>query len=109
MPRPFTPLVQNALVAEPRSVKIGALVGENGRWYAFGKMTVDLYESHLRCHLPCHCHCLPPTDAYISVHRQLKRRWISLNDPQAKDLADVLKLVRAGYSFETRLDPHGAG
>ena len=42
MPRPFNTLVQNAVVAEPRSVKIGALVGENGRWYAFGKMIVDL-------------------------------------------------------------------
>lgn len=53
MPRPFGPLVQNALVAEPRSVKIGALVGENGRWYAFGKMIVDLYVRNLisSCHL----------------------------------------------------------
>jgi hypothetical protein len=42
MPRPFNTLVQNAVVAEPRSVRIGALVGENGRWYTFGKMIVDL-------------------------------------------------------------------
>ncbi|KIM27302.1 hypothetical protein M408DRAFT_330182 [Serendipita vermifera MAFF 305830] len=44
MPRPFNNLVQNAVVAEPRSVKIGALVGENGRWYSFGKMIVDLLD-----------------------------------------------------------------
>ncbi|KAG8757658.1 DNA replication protein [Serendipita sp. 396] len=61
MPRPFNSLVQNALIAEARSVKIGALVGENGRWYTFGKMVVDL-----------------------------------LNDPQAKELADILKLTLKG-------------
>ncbi|CAG7848247.1 SubName: Full=Uncharacterized protein {ECO:0000313/EMBL:CCA67002.1} [Serendipita indica DSM 11827] len=61
MPRPYNGLVQNAVVAEPRSVKIGALVGENGRWYAFGKMVVDL-----------------------------------LSDPQAKELADILRQTFKG-------------
>ncbi|PVF94038.1 hypothetical protein CPB86DRAFT_714107 [Serendipita vermifera] len=42
--RAYSTLVQNALIAEPRSVKIGALVGENGRWYAFGRMLVDVLE-----------------------------------------------------------------
>ncbi|KAG8836229.1 DNA replication protein [Serendipita sp. 399] len=58
MPRPFNGVVQKAVIAEPRSVRIGALVGENGRWYTFGKMIVDL-----------------------------------LSDPQAKELADILKLA----------------
>ena len=42
MPQPFNGRVQNALIADARSVKLAALVGENGRWYAFGKMIVDL-------------------------------------------------------------------
>jgi len=56
MPQPFNGRVQNALIADARSVKLAALVGENGRWYAFGKMIVDL-----------------------------------LADPQAKELADILR------------------
>ncbi|KAF9246935.1 hypothetical protein BU15DRAFT_84527 [Melanogaster broomeanus] len=34
--------VRNALKAEPRSVKLSALVGAGGLWYGFGKMIMDI-------------------------------------------------------------------
>ncbi|KIJ70263.1 hypothetical protein HYDPIDRAFT_104950 [Hydnomerulius pinastri MD-312] len=42
IPSPFGPRVRNALKAEPRSVKLSALVGAGGLWYGFGKMIMDI-------------------------------------------------------------------
>ncbi|KIK95133.1 hypothetical protein PAXRUDRAFT_827317 [Paxillus rubicundulus Ve08.2h10] len=42
IPAPFGPRVRNALKAEPRSVKLSALVGAGGLWYGFGKMIMDI-------------------------------------------------------------------
>ncbi|KAH7887901.1 hypothetical protein F5I97DRAFT_1804471 [Phlebopus sp. FC_14] len=42
IPTPFGPRVRNALKAEPRSVKLSALVGPGGLWYCFGKMIMDI-------------------------------------------------------------------
>lgn len=42
IPSPFSARVTNALNAEPRSVRLSALVGGGGQWYGFGKMIAQL-------------------------------------------------------------------
>ncbi|KIM68703.1 hypothetical protein SCLCIDRAFT_13481 [Scleroderma citrinum Foug A] len=42
IPAPFGSRVRNALKAEPRSVRLSALVGAGGLWYGFGKMIMDI-------------------------------------------------------------------
>ncbi|KIJ56636.1 hypothetical protein M422DRAFT_22788 [Sphaerobolus stellatus SS14] len=44
IPSPFNARVKNALNAEPRSVKLSALVGGGGQWYGFGKMVAQLLQ-----------------------------------------------------------------
>jgi len=41
IPMPFSTKVQNALKAEPTSVKLSSLVGAGGLWYGFGKMIMS--------------------------------------------------------------------
>jgi GINS complex subunit 3 len=43
IPTPFNTRVRNALNAEPRSVRLSALVGGGGQWYGFGKMIAQLW------------------------------------------------------------------
>ena len=43
IPGPFNTRVQNALRAEPTSVKLAGLVGAGGLWYGFGRMLLALY------------------------------------------------------------------
>ncbi|KAH9853852.1 GINS complex Psf3 component [Lenzites betulinus] len=42
IPPPFSARVRNALNAEPRSVRLSALVGQGGLWYGFGRMIMRL-------------------------------------------------------------------
>ena len=42
IPGPFVTRVQNALRAEPTSVKLAGLVGAGGLWYGFGRMLFSL-------------------------------------------------------------------
>ncbi|KAI9063404.1 GINS complex Psf3 component [Trametes sanguinea] len=42
IPPPFSARVRNALNAEPRSVRLSALVGQGGWWYGFGRMIMRL-------------------------------------------------------------------
>lgn len=42
IPKPFSTRVQNALKAEPTSVKLSSLVGSGGLWYGFGRMIMSL-------------------------------------------------------------------
>ncbi|KAI6034322.1 hypothetical protein BKA83DRAFT_4188261 [Pisolithus microcarpus] len=44
IPAPFGPRVRNALKADPRSVRLSALVGAGGLWYGFGKMIMDILD-----------------------------------------------------------------
>jgi len=46
IPGPFNTRVQNALRAEPTSVKLAGLVGAGGLWYGFGRMLLALYVNH---------------------------------------------------------------
>ncbi|KAF8525372.1 hypothetical protein JB92DRAFT_3087343 [Gautieria morchelliformis] len=46
IPTPFNTRVRNALNAEPRSVRLSALVGGSGQWYGFGKMIAQLLEKN---------------------------------------------------------------
>ena len=50
IPGPFNTRVQNALKAEPTSVKLAGLVGAGGLWYGFGRMLLELYVNNLRLH-----------------------------------------------------------
>jgi len=50
IPGPFITRVQNALKAEPTSVKLAGLVGAGGLWYGFGRMLLSLYVNQLRLH-----------------------------------------------------------
>ncbi|KAI0771514.1 GINS complex Psf3 component [Trametes elegans] len=42
IPSPFSARVRNALNAEPRSVRLSALVGQGGLWYGFGRSIMHL-------------------------------------------------------------------
>ncbi|KAI0723463.1 GINS complex, Psf3 component [Earliella scabrosa] len=42
IPPPFSARVRNALNAEPKSVRLSALVGQGGPWYGFGRMIMRL-------------------------------------------------------------------
>ncbi|KZV64616.1 GINS complex Psf3 component [Peniophora sp. CONT] len=42
VPPPFSNRVKNALKAEPRSVRLSALVGHGASWYAFGRIYMRL-------------------------------------------------------------------
>ncbi|KAI0751281.1 GINS complex Psf3 component [Daedaleopsis nitida] len=42
IPPPFSARVRNALNAEPKSVRLSALVGQGGLWYGFGRMIMRL-------------------------------------------------------------------
>ncbi|KAI0643721.1 GINS complex Psf3 component [Trametes meyenii] len=42
VPTPFSMRVLNALDAEPRSVRLSALVGQGGLWYGFGRTIIHL-------------------------------------------------------------------
>jgi len=44
IPLQFSTRVQNALKAEPTSVKLSSLVGAGGLWYGFGKMIMSLLD-----------------------------------------------------------------
>jgi len=44
IPGPFVTRVQNALKAEPTSVKLSGLVGAGGLWYGFGRMLLSLLD-----------------------------------------------------------------
>jgi len=44
IPGPFNTRVQNALKAEPTSVKLAGLVGAGGLWYGFGRMLLALLD-----------------------------------------------------------------
>ena len=50
IPGPFNTRVQNALRAEPTSVKLAGLVGAGGLWYGFGRMLLALYVNHFQVH-----------------------------------------------------------
>ena len=50
IPGPFNTRVQNALRAEPTSVKLAGLVGAGGLWYGFGRMLLSLYVIHFQLH-----------------------------------------------------------
>ncbi|KZS97639.1 GINS complex, Psf3 component [Sistotremastrum niveocremeum HHB9708] len=44
IPASFSQRVQNALNAEPRSVRLSSLVGGGGHWYALGRMIAQLLD-----------------------------------------------------------------
>ena len=48
IPGPFNTRVQNALRAEPTSVRLAGLVGAGGLWYGFGRMLLLLYVNHFQ-------------------------------------------------------------
>lgn len=50
IPGPFNTRVQNALRAEPTSVKLAGLVGAGGLWYGFGRMLLSLYVNDSQLH-----------------------------------------------------------
>lgn len=50
IPGPFVTRVQNALKAEPTSVKLSGLVGAGGLWYGFGRMLLSLYVNWFQLH-----------------------------------------------------------
>jgi GINS complex subunit 3 len=50
IPGPFNTRVQNALKAEPTSVKLAGLVGAGGLWYGFGRMLLTLYVNYFQLH-----------------------------------------------------------
>lgn len=50
IPGPFTTRVQNALKAEPTSVRLAGLVGAGGLWYGFGRMLLSLYVNQFQLH-----------------------------------------------------------
>ena len=50
IPGPFNTRVQNALRAEPTSVKLAGLVGAGGLWYGFGRMLLGLCVNQFRVH-----------------------------------------------------------
>jgi len=50
IPGPFNTRVQNALRAEPTSVKLAGLVGAGGLWYGFGRMLLALYVNRFQVH-----------------------------------------------------------
>ena len=50
IPGPFSTRVQNALKAEPTSVKLAGLVGAGGLWYGFGRMLMSLYVNKFQLH-----------------------------------------------------------
>ncbi|KAF8592374.1 GINS complex, Psf3 component [Ramaria rubella] len=83
IPAPFSSRVKNALDAEPRSVRLSALVGGGGQWYGFGKMIAQLLEDG------------PAEDMSKMLMNTYRRRLVDVMD-QAQHFGGSANSVGAG-------------
>lgn len=80
IPSPFGARVRNALDAEPKSVRLSALVGQGGMWYGFGKTMMDWYLK-------------------ISLVSSMIELCLRFEEEEAREISKLLREVCIAFDF----------